>query len=163
MFRSPFGVDRLASGVTIFNPQALPLFESARRRGTLHHFMARLFRRAWRLPVLDDFVDVRHRHNLPGGTTCPVTICTIKGSVNRSDDFDQHFYPLTDRLENRWVRIASMMLQDTALPPIELVRVDEIYFVVDGHHRISVARMLHYEAMDAVITAVYSAPDVHFG
>jgi hypothetical protein len=84
-----------------------------------------------------------------------VDLSSIVGSFDRCDDFDRRFYPLHNRLQTRWVRVASMMLQRTPLPPVELVRVQDCYFVVDGHHRVSVARALEYTTIDAVLSAAY--------
>jgi len=44
------------------------------------------------------------------------------------------------------------MVRGLALPPVELIQVGEVYFVVDGHHRISAARALKYTHVDAVVT-----------
>ena len=38
------------------------------------------------------------------------------------------------------------------LEPVELIQVDDSYFVKDGHHRISVARALGQSAIDAEVT-----------
>lgn len=144
-----------ASGITVFNPRAVPLFERACRSARLHGFIARLLHRSRKLLVLDNIV-MREPLNKTGkGKIHFVPFKQIRGSVNQSDDYDCDFYPLHDRLADRWVRIASMMLQGTPLPPVELVQVGKDYFVVDGHHRVSVSRMLKYDGVDAVVSAVY--------
>ena len=148
--------DPLRSGITRFNPLAGPLFERARGRGNRSRLIARLLRRSWRPLLLSDALSPDMIHEAPPAAIQLVDLDAIRGSINRCEEFDRHFYPLTERLGNRWVRIASMMLQDSALPPVDLVRVRHIYFVVDGHHRISVARMLGHATVDAIITAAYS-------
>ena len=85
-----------------------------------------------------------------------VPIANIVGSVNRSSDFDKDFYPCNDVLENRWVRVASMILQGMSMPPVELIQVGNSYYVVDGHHRVSVLHMLKMDIVDAIITAEYN-------
>lgn len=110
------------------------------------------------MPMLNDYMDIKPTNIAHASIVKAVPIQQIKGSVNRCDDFDQDFYPLHDRFEGRWIRTVSMMLQGTPLPAIELVQVGQNYFVVDGHHRISAAKMLKYEVIDAVITAVYEEP-----
>jgi hypothetical protein len=40
------------------------------------------------------------------------------------------------------------------MPPVDLVRIGQIYFVRDGHHRISVARALGRTDIDAYVTEV---------
>lgn len=146
----------LRSGITWFNPEALPLFEVALARGSRRRLLDRVLGRSWRLPSLRDALSPDMVSDALPGVTKVVELDAIRGSLNRSDDFDRRFYPLTDRLSNRWVRIASMMLQNTALPPVELIRVRDDYFVVDGHHRISVSRMLNYATVDAVISQTYA-------
>lgn len=69
-----------------------------------------------------------------------VPICQIQGSQGRCDDFDRNFYPLKDYLRSRWLRVATAQQLGQALPPVELIQVGDIYFVRDGHHRISVAK-----------------------
>jgi hypothetical protein len=69
-----------------------------------------------------------------------VPIRQIQGSQGRCHDFDRNFYPLQDHLKSRWLRVAMGRHLGVALPPVELIQVGDIYFVRDGHHRISVAR-----------------------
>lgn len=71
-----------------------------------------------------------------------VAIHEIKGSEGRLQNFDKRFYPITANLRNRWLSVASARLKGLPLPPVELIRLGEVYFVRDGHHRISVARAL---------------------
>lgn len=71
-----------------------------------------------------------------------VPLRQIRGSQGRCQDFDLDFYPLQDHLKSRWLRVATAWRLGISLPPVELVQVDDIYYVRDGHHRISVARAL---------------------
>lgn len=75
----------------------------------------------------------------------------IIGSVNRYDDFDRRFLPTTSHTANRWQRISSAWYKDVSLPPVVLYKVGEIYFVVDGNHRVSVARSHGQEFIDAEV------------
>lgn len=70
-----------------------------------------------------------------------VPIAKIRGSEGRCDDFDADFRPLKDHNKERWVSVALARSRGVALPPVELVQVNEVYFVRDGHHRISVAKL----------------------
>ncbi len=64
--------------------------------------------------------------------------------------FDRHFRPLQRRSKARWVGIAMTMMSDPLqLPPVDLVQVGEGYYIVDGHHRVSVARALGNLFIDA--------------
>ena len=69
-----------------------------------------------------------------------VRVDQIAGSLNRYHEFDQVFLPLNDKLANRWQSVNRAFYQDVSLPPVVLYKVGDVYFVVDGHHRVSVAR-----------------------
>jgi hypothetical protein len=69
-----------------------------------------------------------------------VEVKKIVGSLNRYHQFDRAFLPLEDQVANRWQSIDRAFYQDVNLPPVILYKVGEVFFVVDGHHRVSVAR-----------------------
>jgi hypothetical protein len=146
--------DAQASGITRFHPRAVSLFSEAWQRGQVHRLFSAVLRRSRRLPLLEAPAGSA---SSPRDGVRPVPLAQIRGSVNRVNDFDCDFFPLDESLRNRWVRVASMMLLGTPLPPVELVQTGEGYYVVDGHHRISVARMLGYAAIDAVILRAYTS------
>ena len=83
-----------------------------------------------------------------------VPISAIVGTVDRSRDFDRHFRPTSGRVRGRWEQIATAMRRGDALPPVDLYRLGEIYFVRDGHHRVSVACALGRDEIDAYVTEV---------
>lgn len=78
-----------------------------------------------------------------------VRLDQIVGSVNRYKDFDRAFLPRTDITAERWQRITRAWYDDVSLPPVLLYKVGEVYFVVDGNHRVSVAREQGQEYIDA--------------
>jgi hypothetical protein len=81
-----------------------------------------------------------------------VPIRDIRGSEGRSHDFDADFRPLKTHNRSRWVGLASARLRGVVLPPVELIQVGGVYYVRDGHHRISVARAFGQEHIDAEVT-----------
>jgi hypothetical protein len=83
-----------------------------------------------------------------------VALDAIVGTVDRGRDFDRSFRPTTGRVRSRWEHIATAMRRGEAMPPVDLVRIGQIYFVRDGHHRVSVARALGYNDIDALVTEV---------
>jgi hypothetical protein len=83
-----------------------------------------------------------------------VPIAQIVGSVDRERDFDRHFRPTSARVRSRWEQIAAAMRRGEALPPVDLYRIGETYFVNDGHHRVSVACALGHADIDAYVTEV---------
>jgi hypothetical protein len=69
-----------------------------------------------------------------------VRVDQIAGSLNRYHEFDRVFLPASDKLADRWQRVNRAFYQEISLPPVVLYKVGQVYFVVDGHHRVSVAR-----------------------
>lgn len=60
--------------------------------------------------------------------------------MNRYHEFDRVFLPASDKLAVRWQSVNRAFYQEVSLPPVVLYKVGQVYFVVDGHHRVSVAR-----------------------
>ena len=85
-----------------------------------------------------------------------VPVEKIVGSVGRHRDFDRAFLPSTGDLEERWKRIDQMMHRAEELPPVSLYKIGDAYFVRDGNHRISVARQLGVEMIDAEVIELRS-------
>jgi len=81
-----------------------------------------------------------------------VPIEQIWGSEGRSADFDALFYPRQGHSQGRWVSIAAARMMGLVLAPVELIQVGAGYFVRDGHHRISVARALGEQYIEAEVT-----------
>ena len=80
-----------------------------------------------------------------------VEVEEIVGSVGRWRDFDRSFLPARASIGERWKRIDRAFHRAEDLPPVELYEIGDAYFVVDGHHRVSVAR---YHAVPTVEAAV---------
>jgi hypothetical protein len=83
-----------------------------------------------------------------------VPLDAIVGTVDRTADFDRGFRPTSARLRSRWERIAAAQRRGEALPPISLYKVGDLYFVRDGHHRVSVAKSLGRKDIDAYVVEV---------
>ena len=92
---------------------------------------------------------IHERHDA-GLQTVPVE--NIVGSVGRSRDFDRLFQPRRREQWDRWRSIARAAARGVSLPPIQLYKVGTDYFVVDGHHRVSVARAHEQVFIDAYVT-----------
>src|SRR5918994_5975088 len=89
-----------------------------------------------------------------GMRTVPVE--KIVGSVGRHRDFDRAFLPSKGDLSARWRRIDEMMHRAEELPPISLYKIGDAYFVRDGNHRVSVARLQGVEMIDAEVVELRS-------
>jgi hypothetical protein len=83
-----------------------------------------------------------------------VKLDAIVGTVDRGREFDRRFRPTSGRVRPRWERIAMAQRRGQALPPVDLYRIGELHFVRDGHHRVSVARALGHDSIDAYVTEV---------
>lgn len=75
----------------------------------------------------------------------------IGTTSNRYTDFDRAFLPSQARTKSRWKAIDEARLRDESLPPVQLYKVGEVYFVRDGHHRVSVARQIGQTYIDAEV------------
>jgi hypothetical protein len=80
-----------------------------------------------------------------------VPLKQIVGSVNRYTEFDRAFLPLQTHTAERWRRVNRAWYEDVSLPPVLLYKVGDVYFVVDGNHRVSVAREQGQEYIDAEV------------
>ncbi len=78
----------------------------------------------------------------------------IVGSERCCLDFDRSFLPRQMRLRERWVRVDRAYYEQITLPPVELLKVGQLYFVTDGNHRVSVARARGQKFIHAFVTAV---------
>ena len=85
-----------------------------------------------------------------------VPVAKIVGSLNRYGDFDRTFLPARASLETKWKRIDRAYHRAEELPPVSLYKIGDRYFVVDGNHRVSVARYQGVDSIDAEITEIRS-------
>jgi len=83
-----------------------------------------------------------------------VEIKKIVGSTGRYMDFDRAFLPVQTHTRERWVNIDKAHYDQVELPPVELYKMGDIYFVKDGNHRVSVAREWGQEFIDAYVTEI---------
>lgn len=86
--------------------------------------------------------------------TYTIDIRQIVGSENRSEDFDDGFTRLKRGSRDRWGNIAQAFMQGYSMPPVEVIQIDDEYYVRDGHHRVSVAKTLGQRFIDAEITSM---------
>ena len=132
-------------------------FSRARRREQLSRLVARLRREPDDINVILPFDEVvaalgRRGERRLGLQT--IDLDSIVGTVDRSREFDRAFRPTSRRLRQRWERIAKAMRRGEPMPPIDVYRIGDLHFVRDGHHRVSVARSLGLEAIDAYVTEI---------
>src|SRR5215475_4656306 len=81
-----------------------------------------------------------------------VPLNQIAGSVGRYREFTSKFLPKQNKMQERWSRVYAQASGMTGLPPIEVYKVGDVYFVRDGNHRVSVARQLGSKTIQAHVT-----------
>lgn len=85
-----------------------------------------------------------------------VPLDKIIGSLGRSRDFDRVFLPTQKHSRSKWLSVDAAMISGVALPAVSLYKVGDAYFVVDGHHRVSVSRQKGRKYIDAEVIEVSS-------
>jgi hypothetical protein len=81
-----------------------------------------------------------------------VPVAQIVGGVGRCSEFDRDFMPTRASVVERWKRVDRAYHRGEELPPVSLYKVGGSYFVLDGHHRVSVASYHGVEWIDAEVT-----------
>ncbi|MFD9896491.1 chromosome partitioning protein ParB [Amycolatopsis sp. NPDC059027] len=88
-----------------------------------------------------------------------ISLDSIVGSVDRGRDFDRRFRPTSGRVRERWERLALAARRGEEIPPIEVYRVGELHFIIDGHHRVSVAHAQGLSTIEAQVIVVRTKLD----
>jgi hypothetical protein len=129
-------------------------FSDARRRATYGNLM-RFFTRHASTLVSFDAVRGRLRtaSEIQRGTEF-IPVEAIVGSVGRYRDFTRDFLPRDEALEERWRRIDEALNRLETLPPIDVYKLGDVYFVRDGNHRVSVARANGLKAIEANVAEI---------
>ena len=130
-------------------------FKRARRRADLQEILDRLGRKPSRLLSFE-----KVRRSIAEGSLLPRTLRNIPmeaivGSVGRYEDFNRQFLPRQEAQLGRWARV-RMAFEYSGLPAIEVYQIGKVYFVLDGHHRVSVARQLGAKEIEAYVTEIPS-------
>lgn len=92
-----------------------------------------------------------------------VPLDKIAGSVGRYREFNNKFLPKRNTMQDRWSRVYAQASGLVGLPPIELYKVGDVYFVRDGNHRVSVARQLGAKTIQAHVTELPTSIPMHPG
>ncbi len=129
-------------------------FRRARKQAALQQLMARLTGKSVELLSYDEV----HESFRPTGKVekgkQEIPLEAIVGSVGRYEDFTRTFLPKHDSNAERWARVKTAVLDMKGWPPIDVYQVGEVYFVIDGNHRVSVARQLGSKTITAHVTEI---------
>jgi nucleotide-binding universal stress UspA family protein len=131
-------------------------FQRARKRAAMQALIARLTGRSVELLSFED-VKQKLKARVGGRRQLrDIPLAAIVGSVGRMADFTRDFLPRVESDQARWSRVKAAMNQLIGVPPIEVYQIGEAYFVLDGNHRVSVARESGHVYIQAYVTEVKS-------
>jgi hypothetical protein len=129
------------------------LFREAHWKALQQDFLARLVGRSNDLIPFEALTGILQTfQKMPHSDPEMISLDRIVGSVGRYRDFTRDFLPRSAAMMERWARIDQNMSSMEGLPPIELFKVGDVYFVADGNHRVSVARANGFDAIPAYVT-----------
>jgi hypothetical protein len=129
-------------------------YQNARRKAFWRQIGSFLTGRSNDLLPFDEVRQRLHASTQHYGGLREVPIARIVGSVGRYRDFDRAYLPREERNRDRWVNVDRTYYQSVTLPPVELYKLGETYFVKDGNHRVSVAHEQGQEFIDAYVIEV---------
>lgn len=150
--------------------RAIQDFDSARARAFRRALRSILTGRATRLRSIEPLLRASGMEGRAFRGVQEIPVDRILGSIApeaKTSDFDPRFLPVNRRMRERWTRIYLAMVEGDELPPIDVYRVDRNYYVIDGHHRVSVARNLRRPTISARVIDVKTRapldPDIEAG
>jgi len=132
-------------------------FQRARRRQVLARLAHRLRREPDDVNLILPFDEVVAALGFRGERRLglqTLRLDTIVGTVDSTRDFDRRFRPTSDRVRERWERLALAQRRGEPIPPIDVYRVGDMHFVIDGHHRVSIAMATGAKTIEAYVTEV---------
>ncbi len=141
---------------SLYSSMAKDDFNKARNREILTAILSKLLNKKTDLLSLQDARNILKpkSENYRGMQTVPISL--IVGSEGRYKDFNREFLPKHQHLRSRWERVDVAYYKQVNLPPIKLYKLGGVYFVRDGNHRVSVAKMQGVEFVDAEVVELSS-------
>ena len=134
--------------------QAVSDFFEARRKASLKEIIARITGEQIELFSYEEIRQTLRAYEGNKKTLKEIPLDAIIGSVGRYTDFTKGFLPRRDSDLTRWAIVMEKTTDSEGLPPIEVYQIGDAYFVLDGNHRVSVARELGVTCIQAFVTEV---------
>ncbi len=131
-------------------------FRRARERAGLQEILGRLTGKSTELLSYEDVRQKLRASGVVSRSLREIPVEAIVGSVGRYHDFTRNFLPKSDSDQDRWARVKVASSDMGGLPPVEVYQIGDAYFVHDGHHRISIARQLGADSVQAYVTELRS-------
>ncbi len=135
------GVQAIGKGVSVF--------QSVHWHAQLKRIWGKLAGRPYRLLDLGDVRRSETIESMHEAGCLTIEVNKIRGSECRVCDFDDNFLPLNAATKQRWAGVYAARMCGQSLPAISVVQVGDAYYVRDGHHRVSVARLMGEDFIEA--------------
>lgn len=143
--------------------EGLNVFQNARRKAFVQELMGLMRGQSAELLSFDDIkTRLRLREESYKGLQ-NVPIDKIVGSVGRYRDFTSNFLPRGSTSRDRWSRVYAQVNSLEGVPPVELYQVGDVYFVRDGNHRVSVAKQIGNQTIEAHVTELPTSIKIETG
>ena len=135
---------------------AIQDFQSAHLRAKLQGVLARVTGRSNELLSYDEIASKLKLQGRSDKGVQMIPVDAIIGSVGRYTDFTRTFLPRRVEDRQRWANVKAISLDPISmgLPAIEVYKVSEVYFVIDGNHRVSVARQEKWKTIEAHVIEI---------
>ncbi|MDM8529121.1 universal stress protein [Anaerolineales bacterium HSG24] len=144
--------DALKGGVSKIS--ALDDFRTVRQRAIMETIMGQVTGKSTCLLSYDDVRQKLKAGDMAEKGMHEIPLDAIIGSVGRYTDFTRTYLPRRDNDANRWTNVKIATTGLIGLPPISVYQIGDGYFVIDGNHRVSVARQLDATTIEAHVTEV---------
>lgn len=129
-------------------------FKRARRRAAMRELIARFTGQPSDLLSYEDVRQKLRAHPSGRRELHDIPLDAIVGSVGRYGDYTRDFLPRKDSDAPRWVGVRRAIESGHGVPPIDVYQIGDAYFVIDGNHRVSVARETGATHIQAYVTEV---------
>ncbi len=133
---------------------AIQDFKRARKQAAVQQLMARLTGKSTELLAYNYVHPHLGEANTIERGLQEIPLDAIVGSMSRYDDFTRDFLPKKDSDQERWARVKTAVLNMRGMEPIDVYQIGEVYFVSDGHHRVSVAKQLGTRTISARVIEI---------
>lgn len=139
--------------------EAINDFRAARQRAALEELLARVTGRSSTLLSYDEIAQKLHLQARSERGIQPIALDAIVGSVGRYTDFTRTFLPRNPNDQERWVNVKASLTDpaNPGWPPIDVYKVGAVYFVLDGNHRVSIARQEGWQTIEAHVIEVQTS------
>lgn len=134
--------------------EAVIEFDQERQEAFRDDLTSAFSRRPKPMPPLNEVVEAAGITGEEDRGIQEIPVARIRGTENRTPDFSASFLPRRRRVQQRWVELFALMEKGVELPPIKVYQLGDVYFVRDGHARVSVARTLGWQTIRAEVTEV---------